>query len=54
MGFNSKLFAETLSNIDGDTILISASLPNRAILIYPSSKLYTGLLMPVMLNDHTN
>lgn len=50
IGFNSKYLIEILSVLDGDTVRIKLSEPNRAGVLYGDNDELMCLLMPVILN----
>lgn len=56
IGFNARSLVEMLSNIDGETVRIEMSQPNRAGLIFPNEPASPTedilmLIMPIMLNS---
>lgn len=55
IGFNAKLLAEILGNMDGEEVMIEMSNPNRAGIIKPTTENKDEdvlmLLMPMMLNN---
>jgi DNA polymerase-3 subunit beta len=56
IGFNSKFILEMLSNMDGESISLEMSIPNRPGLLMPAEKENESedllmLVMPVMLNN---
>lgn len=56
IGFNARFLKEMLSTLDGDTVQLQLSQPNRAGLLVPveqgDSEDITMLIMPMMLNNY--
>lgn len=55
IGFNSKLLLELLATLEGETVRVELSTPNKAGIIYPGEKSagenLLMLIMPLMLNN---
>ena len=56
IGFNARFLKEMLSTLDGETVQLQLSAPNRAGLLVPTSQDSTEdvtmLIMPMMLNNY--
>jgi DNA polymerase-3 subunit beta len=56
IGFNARFLKEMLSTLDGESIQLQLSQPNRAGLLVPTGKdgieEITMLIMPMMLNNY--
>jgi DNA polymerase-3 subunit beta len=56
IGFNARFLKEMLSTLDGETVQLQLSAPNRAGLLVPtaqdSTEDVTMLIMPMMLNNY--